>query len=167
MAMWHTTRLMPTPGSFSPNETGLPALNGVSLPGGTVDSTTPAFSWAASTMVMRRFRQKPGWAAMEFSGFAQDSLNCHCFDPTETLVLESQRVEQSAGGAVRNVSRLLQRLPLSTPPGRESVVRAHVPREGKMNLQIRAEFTNIFNRQVWGIRWRQMPRPLRLPAVAC
>jgi hypothetical protein len=79
--------------------------------------------------------------------FTQD-LNCHCFDPNQTFVLNSKAwVNPPAGqfgtaaayyGDYRYQRRPVENLSLAR--------NFRFGTDGRMNLQIRAEFTNMFNR---------------------
>jgi hypothetical protein len=74
-------------------------------------------------------------------------LNCHCFDPNKTFVLNpaawvNPPVGQFGTSAAYYGDYRYQRRPTENV----SIARNFPFREGRMNLQIRAEFTNIFNR---------------------
>lgn len=79
--------------------------------------------------------------------FTQD-LNCHCFDPNKTFVLNPAAWVNPPAGQFGTAAGYYsdyryERRPL------ENVSLARTFRfraEGKMSLQVRAEFTNIFNR---------------------
>jgi hypothetical protein len=78
--------------------------------------------------------------------FTQD-LNCHCFDPTKTLVLNPNAWEDPAAGQFGTSAAYYSdyRQP-RRPTENLSMGRVFRIKEQKMTLQIRAEFTNIFNR---------------------
>ena len=77
--------------------------------------------------------------------YLQD-LNCHCFDPNKTFVLNPKAWTDAAPGqwgtsaAFYNDYRYQRRPAESVSFGRVFMLREH------MNLQIRAEFFNVFNR---------------------
>jgi hypothetical protein len=79
--------------------------------------------------------------------FTQD-LNCHCFDPNKTFVLNPAAWVNPPAGQFGTAAGYYddyryQRRPLENM----SLARTFRFRaEGKMSLQVRAEFTNIFNR---------------------
>jgi hypothetical protein len=79
--------------------------------------------------------------------FLQD-LNCHCFDPTKTLVLNPNAWTNPPAGqfgtsaAYYSDYRYQRRPAESMSFGREFRIKERV------SLQVRAEFTNIFNRLV-------------------
>jgi len=82
--------------------------------------------------------------------FTQD-LNCHCFDPNKVFVLNpaawsNPPLGQFGSAAAYYDDYRYQRRPTESI----SVGRNIRLGEGKMNLQIRAEFTNVFNRTEMG-----------------
>jgi hypothetical protein len=77
--------------------------------------------------------------------FLQD-LNCHCFDPTKTLTLNPNAwVDPPAGQFGTSAAYYSDYRQPRRPAENFSIGRAFRIKE-KMNLQIRAEFTNILNR---------------------
>jgi hypothetical protein len=77
--------------------------------------------------------------------FLQD-LNCHCFDPTKTLTLNPNAwVDPPAGQFGTSAAYYSDYRQPRRPTENLSIGRLFPIRE-KMNFQIRAEFTNIFNR---------------------
>jgi hypothetical protein len=92
--------------------------------------------------------------------FTQD-LNCHCFDPNKTFVLNPKAWVNPADGDFGTSAGYYggyryQRKPVESM----SLARIFVfGPEGKMNVQIRGEFTNIFNRT-------QTPNPTASNALA-
>ncbi len=74
-----------------------------------------------------------------------ENLNCHCFDPSKTFVLNPKAWVDPPAEPVRNLGGLLQRLSPAAPAHGEPRLRPRVPHPGKRSsLQIRAEFQNIF-----------------------
>ena len=100
-------------------------------------ATTSLASYLFSNTVMNRVQGVPL--------FKQD-LNCHCFDPNKTFVLNPDAwvnppLGQFGTAAAYYRDYRLQRRPVENLSlARNFRVREH------MNLQVRAEFTNIFNR---------------------
>ena len=77
--------------------------------------------------------------------FLQD-LNCHCFDPTKTLTLNPNAwVDPPAGQFGTSAAYYSDYRQPRRPAENVSIGRVFRIKE-QMNLQIRAEFTNIFNR---------------------
>lgn len=79
--------------------------------------------------------------------FLQD-LDCHCFDPNKTLVLNSAAWSDPPQGQFGTSAAYYNDYREQRRP-RESMSLARnfrMGKEGRMNLQVRAEFTNIFNR---------------------
>ena len=79
--------------------------------------------------------------------FTQD-LNCHCFDPNKTFVLNPKAWVNPPEGTFGTSAGYYSDYRYQRRPV-ESMSLARIFRfgpEGKMNLQIRGEFTNIFNR---------------------
>ena len=77
--------------------------------------------------------------------FTQD-LNCHCFDPTKTLVLNPDAwVDPPAGQFGSSAAYYSDYRQPRRPAENFSIGRVFRIRE-QMNVQIRAEFTNILNR---------------------
>jgi hypothetical protein len=77
--------------------------------------------------------------------------NCHCFDPTQQLVLNTAAWQdapagQFAGTAAYYNNYRWQRQPSENMNFGRNFKMGH---EGKMNLQIRAEFQNVFNRHFY------------------
>ena len=78
--------------------------------------------------------------------FTED-LNCHCFDPNTTFVLNPAAwVNPPAGQYGTSAGYYSDYRYPRRPIENVSIGRNFPIREGRMNLQIRAEFTNIFNR---------------------
>jgi hypothetical protein len=81
--------------------------------------------------------------------FTQD-LNCHCFDPNTTFVLNPKAwVNPPLGQYGVSAAYYADYRERRRPQENMSIARNFViSRERRLNLQIRAEFTNIFNRTV-------------------
>ena len=62
--------------------------------------------------------------------FTQD-LNCHCFDPNKTFVLNPAAWTDPARGHVRHGGGVLQRLPAAAPAGGVPELRPTVPHHGR------------------------------------
>jgi hypothetical protein len=78
--------------------------------------------------------------------FTQD-LNCHCFDPNKTFVLNPAAWVNPPVGQFGTSAAYYSDYRYQRRPGENLSIARNFPfREGRMNLQIRAEFTNIFNR---------------------
>jgi hypothetical protein len=78
--------------------------------------------------------------------YTQD-LNCHCFDPSSTFVLNPAAWTNPAPGQFGTSAPYYGDYRFQRRPSENmSIARNFVFGEGKMNLQIRAEFSNIFNR---------------------
>jgi hypothetical protein len=81
--------------------------------------------------------------------FLQD-LNCHCFDPTKTLVLNPNAWTNPPAGQFGTSAAYYSDYRYQRRPA-ENLSFGRVFRvKERMSLQVRAEFTNIFNRQIWG-----------------
>jgi hypothetical protein len=77
--------------------------------------------------------------------FLQD-LNCHCFDPTKTLVLNPNAWADPGPGQWGSSAPYYSDYRYQRRPG-ENVNLARIFRlTERVNLELRAEFTNIFNR---------------------
>jgi hypothetical protein len=75
-----------------------------------------------------------------------DNLNCHCFDPNKTFVLNPAAWTQPAAGQFGTSSIFFNDYRYQRRPDEEmSFGRTFRMRE-RMSLQIRAEFFNVFNR---------------------
>ncbi len=78
-----------------------------------------------------------------------EDLNCHCFDPTKSLVLNPNAwVDPSAGQFGTSAAYYNDYRQQRRPAENLSFGRVFRLKE-RASLQIRAEFTNIFNRVVW------------------
>jgi hypothetical protein len=74
--------------------------------------------------------------------------NCHCFDPQQTTVLNTAAFTDAPGGTWSTSAPFYNNFRWQRQPA-ESMSFARnfrVGKEGKYNLQVRAEFQNIFNR---------------------
>jgi hypothetical protein len=78
--------------------------------------------------------------------FTQD-INCHCFDPNATFVLNPAAWVNPAPGQYGTSAGYYSDYRYQRRPVENLSIGRNFPfGEGRMNLQIRAEFTNIFNR---------------------
>ncbi|MEO5924863.1 MAG: carboxypeptidase-like regulatory domain-containing protein [Bryobacteraceae bacterium] len=78
--------------------------------------------------------------------FTQD-LNCRCFDPQKQFVLNPKAWANPAGGTFSTAAAYYTDYRQQRRPNESmSFARNFRFREGKMNLQLRAEFSNVFNR---------------------
>ena len=78
--------------------------------------------------------------------FLQD-LNCHCFDPNTNFVLNPKAWVNPAAGQWGNSAGYYDDYRYQRRPSESLSLGRNFPfDEGKMNLQIRADFTNVFNR---------------------
>jgi len=78
--------------------------------------------------------------------FTQD-LNCHCFDPNTNFVLNPNAWVNPAAGQWGNSAGYYDDYRYQRRPAESLSLGRNFPlREGRMNLQIRADFTNVFNR---------------------
>jgi hypothetical protein len=79
--------------------------------------------------------------------FLQDP-NCHCFDPTKTLVLNPAAWSDVAAGQYGNSAPYLNNYRWQRQPAESMSFGRIFPiaKEGTINLNVRIEFQNIFNR---------------------
>jgi hypothetical protein len=77
--------------------------------------------------------------------FLQD-LNCHCFDPNKTFVLNPAAWVNPPAGQWGTAAGYYSDYRYQRRPGESMFVARNFRIWEKANLQIRAEFTNIFNR---------------------
>ncbi len=78
--------------------------------------------------------------------FTQD-LNCRCFDPQKTFVLNKNAWVNPPGGTFSSSAAYYTDYRQQRRPNESmSIARNFRFREGAYNLQIRAEFANVFNR---------------------
>ena len=78
--------------------------------------------------------------------FLQD-LNCHCFDPNTNFVLNPKAWVNPAAGQWGNSAGYYDDYRYQRRPSESLSLGRNFPmHEGRMNLQIRADFTNVFNR---------------------
>jgi hypothetical protein len=78
--------------------------------------------------------------------FTQD-LNCRCFDPQKDFTLNPAAWVNPAGGTFSSSAAYYTDYRQQRRPNESmSLARNFRMREGKLNFQIRAEFSNIFNR---------------------
>jgi hypothetical protein len=78
--------------------------------------------------------------------------NCHCFDVTQQLVLNPAAWTDVAAGQWSNSAAYYNNYRWQRQPSENMNFGRNfrMGREGKMNLQIRAEFQNVFNRHFYG-----------------
>jgi hypothetical protein len=77
-------------------------------------------------------------------------INCHCFDPTKNVVLNSaawENIPDGQWGSQLSTLRFYRgiRLPQESANFSRNF---RLAREGRVNLNVRVEFTNIFNRML-------------------
>jgi hypothetical protein len=77
--------------------------------------------------------------------FTQD-LNCHCFDPNTTFVLNPQAWVNPPAGQFGSAAAYYSEYRYQRRPVENVSLGRNFRINEKTNLQIRAEFTNIFNR---------------------
>jgi hypothetical protein len=78
--------------------------------------------------------------------FTQD-LNCRCFDPQKTFVLNPNAWANPPGGTFGTSAAYYTDYRQARRPNESLSLARNFPfHEGKLNLQIRAEFVNVFNR---------------------
>jgi hypothetical protein len=79
--------------------------------------------------------------------FLQDP-NCHCFDPTTTLIVNPAAFQQTPVGQFSTSTPYYNDIRSTRFPAESMSLGRNFRfgHEGRMNLQIRAEFQNIFNR---------------------
>jgi hypothetical protein len=89
-----------------------------------------------------------------------ENINCHsCFDPSQTLVLNPGAwVDPGAGNWGTAAARYADYSGARHPSESLSLARNFRFHESKMNLQVRADFTNAFNHWYW-------PSPTGTPAT--
>jgi hypothetical protein len=76
--------------------------------------------------------------------------NCHCFDPTQELVLNPAAFQDAPAGQFATTAGYYNNYRWQRQPSENaSFGRNFRIGEGKMNFQIRAEFQNIFNRHFY------------------
>jgi hypothetical protein len=75
-----------------------------------------------------------------------DNLNCHCFNPNTTFVLNPAAWAQPAAGQFGTSSIYFNDYRYQRRPDEEMSLGRTFRLHEKMNLQIRGEFFNIFNR---------------------
>ena len=81
------------------------------------------------------------------------NVNCHCFDPTKTVVLNPnawENIPDGQWGADQSSIRWFRsfRVPSENANFSRSF---RLGKEGRYNLNVRVEFTNVFNRMQWPI----------------
>jgi hypothetical protein len=74
-------------------------------------------------------------------------INCHCFDPTKNLVLNPAAWQNVPDGQWNpNLSTIRYFRGFRYPTENANISRNFRFKEGRINLNVRAEFTNVFNR---------------------
>jgi len=77
----------------------------------------------------------------------ENSWGCHCFDPNTNFVLNPKAWTNPAAGQWGNSAGYYDDYRYQRRPSESLSLGRNFPfDEGKMNLQIRADFTNVFNR---------------------
>jgi hypothetical protein len=80
--------------------------------------------------------------------FKVDDINCHCYDPTKTLVLNKDAWVNSPAGTYSSSAAYYNDYRFQRHPTENfNIGRTFRIREA-MSLSVRAEFVNIFNRTV-------------------
>jgi hypothetical protein len=93
----------------------------------------------------------------------QDGLlvdpNCHCFDPTQQLVLNPAAWKDVGPGQWSNSAAYYNNYRWQRQPSENMNFGRNfrLGHEGKMNLQIRAEFQNVFNRHFYSSPFASNP----------
>lgn len=79
--------------------------------------------------------------------------NCHCFDPAQQLVLNKDAWVDVPAGQWSSAAGYYNSYRWQRQPSENMNFGRNfrLGREGKMNLQVRAEFQNIFNRRFYGV----------------
>jgi hypothetical protein len=77
--------------------------------------------------------------------------NCHCFDATQQLVLDPTAFQDAPGGQFAGTAAYYNNYRWQRQPSENMSLGRNfrMGHEGKMNLQIRAEFQNVFNRHFY------------------
>jgi hypothetical protein len=75
-----------------------------------------------------------------------DDLNCHCFDPNKTFVLNPKAWTDAAPGTWGTSAAFYNDYRYQRRPAESLSLGRLFPLREKMSLQIRAEFFNVFNR---------------------
>jgi hypothetical protein len=78
--------------------------------------------------------------------------NCHCFDPTQELLFNPAAFQDAPAGQYASTAAYYNNIRWQRQPSENVNLGRNfrMGHEGKMNLQIRAEFQNIFNRHFYG-----------------
>jgi hypothetical protein len=78
--------------------------------------------------------------------------NCHCFDPTQELLLNPAALADAPGGQFAGTAAYYNNFRWQRQPSENMNLGRNfkMGHEGKMNLQIRVEFQNVFNRHFYG-----------------
>ena len=78
-------------------------------------------------------------------------INCHCFDPTKTQVLNPAAFTNVPNGQFAANQASIRSFRGPRTPSENANFSRNFRIKERYNFQIRAEFTNIFNRMVWPI----------------
>jgi len=105
-----------------------------------IPSSTSTNSLATYLFQSTLFNRVPGVPL-----FTQD-LNCHCFDPNKTFVLNPAAWSNPAPGQWGNAAPYYNDFRYQRRPVENMSLARNFRVRERANLQIRAEFTNIFNR---------------------
>lgn len=79
------------------------------------------------------------------------NINCHCFDPTTTQVLNPAAFENVPNGQFAADQASIRSFRGPRIPSENANFSRNFRVKERYNFQIRAEFTNIFNRMVWPV----------------
>lgn len=91
--------------------------------------------------------------------------NCHCFDPTASLIINPAAFQQTPVGQFSTSTPYYDNFRWTRFPQENMSLGRNfrIGHEGRANLQVRAEFTNIFNRKV--IPMPAAPQSLTTPTT--
>jgi hypothetical protein len=94
------------------------------------------------------FANRTGQPFFENQNGQAINLNCHCFDPSTTFVLNPAAWTEPASGAFGTSTAYYNNYRGFRYPTENMGLARNFPfgRDGRANLQLRAEFNNIFNR---------------------
>lgn len=77
-------------------------------------------------------------------------INCHCYDPTKTIVLNTKAWENIPNGVFGAQQTVVRQFRGVRQPLENVNFSRNFRIKERMSFQIRAEFTNAFNRARWG-----------------
>jgi hypothetical protein len=81
--------------------------------------------------------------------FTVDSLDCHCFDPSTTFVLNKDAWANPAQGQFGNAAGYYNDYRYARRPNESMNVGRTFRFQERYTLNVRVEFSNVFNRPVW------------------